>query len=57
MNKKHFSKSRAEGAPTFKRATASRGGRRGSCPGVSGIADTLPVRIVTRILSQEAIAS
>ncbi len=57
MNKKHFSENDAEGAPTLTRATVSRGGTRGSCPGVSGIGDTLPARLVTRILSQEAIAS
>ena len=57
MNKTHISENRSERAPAFEQAAISRGGRRGSCPGVSGIADTLPVRIVTRILLQEAITS
>ena len=57
MNKTHINEDRAERATAFKQATISRGGRRGSRPGVSGIADTRAVRIVTRILLQEAITS
>ena len=57
MNNMHIPENHSERAPAFNQATVSCRRRRGSHSGVSGIAGTLPVRIVTRILLQEAITS